>query len=87
MKQAILTIEVPDDFEKGDCKKCSFYGFRTSNTGASPRWCILGCDYENCPLEIEDVATTHCYLGSPCEYQNKDIRIDGENDYEKQMLL
>lgn len=67
--KATLTIEVPDDFKKGECKKCSFYGFRRSNTGASPRWCILGCDYDNCPLEIQEESKAKPYK---CKTKCKD---------------
>ena len=51
--KAILTIEVPDDFKKGNGWKC-----KLAPTNAI--WCVYlsnRCNAENCPLEIQEVRT------------------------------
>ena len=45
MKTATLTIEVPDDFEKGECFFC-----RIALDGCCP----IVIDARNCPLEIQE---------------------------------
>lgn len=56
MKTATLTIEVPDDFKKGDYKKCPY------SRGLFEKWCtvrssfpfLLKCTVEDCLLDTDE---------------------------------
>jgi hypothetical protein len=54
MKYAL--IEVPDDFEKGQCHDCPLY---------EDDCCVLHCRYDECPLEIKEE-----YKGEDKEYSD-----------------
>lgn len=66
MKKAILMIEVPDDFEKGDYINCDYAELPIDK-------CVYQCTVkggtctaEDCPLEIyeieEEVSCSQCYF-------------------------
>ena len=52
--KATLTIEVPDDFKKGQGKgKCQFYEGLEDGDRPFCDWTNKDCNADNCPLEIQ----------------------------------
>ena len=57
MKTAILKIEVPDDFKKGDIQMCKYHQMLWIKEGDFHDYCLFNrqlCSEENCPLEINE---------------------------------
>lgn len=54
MKTAVLKFNVSDDFEKGNCNKCRLYV--PDDKFEFLDYCIMHCDYDECPLVISDEA-------------------------------
>lgn len=50
MKTATLTIDVPDDFTKGNCHECPL----SYITDDWDDMCVLMRGYSDCPLEIQE---------------------------------
>jgi dissimilatory sulfite reductase (desulfoviridin) alpha/beta subunit len=48
-------IELPDNFEKGQCDECpvSYMSFECESTGS--RHCSLGGYFEECPIEVKEL--------------------------------
>lgn len=67
MKTATITVKVPDDFKKGNSKKCPFIKYPPWWSKSGNICCGLSCrrtselyieaalcGVENCPLEIQE---------------------------------
>ena len=52
MKQAILSFEVSDEFDRGDCWNCPLHIWDESDY---PSYCVMRASSLNCPLIIKEL--------------------------------
>lgn len=48
-------IELPDDFEKGDCHNCPFQYYEANGFDGCDSRCVFNYRYDECPLQITKI--------------------------------